>query len=91
MIKKKGKGDFLHVIELRGFRRLVTMNSYERMINLFEGKPIDRLPAQPICMTFAARVAGVKYYDYVTDYRVLVEAQLKIYEEFGFDIVKRLE
>ena len=74
------------------------MNSYERMINLFEGKPVrslsgllrkplDRLPAQPICMTFAARVAGVKYYDYVTDYRVLVEAQLKTYEEFGFDIV----
>jgi len=63
------------------------MNSYERMINLFKGKPVDRLPAQPICMTFAARVADVKYYDYVTDYRVLVEAQLKTYEEFGFDIM----
>lgn len=63
------------------------MNSYERMINLFEGKPVDRLPAQPICMTFAARLAGVTYYDYVTDYRVLVDAQLKTHEEFGFDIV----
>ena len=63
------------------------MNSYERMLNLFHGQPVDRLPVQPICMTFAARVAGVNYYDYVTDYRVLVEAQLKTVEEFGFDIV----
>lgn len=63
------------------------MNSYERMINLFEGKPVDRLPVQPICMTFAARLTGVKYYDYVTDYRVLVNAQLKVYEKFGFDVV----
>ncbi|MFH1612946.1 MAG: uroporphyrinogen decarboxylase family protein [bacterium] len=63
------------------------MNSYERMINLFSGKPVDRLPAQPLCMTFAAQLAGVKYYDYVTDYRVLVEAQLKLYEKFGFDIM----
>ncbi len=63
------------------------MNAYERMFNLFRGKPVDRLPVQPICMTFAARVAGVNYYDYVTDYRVLVEAQLKTCETFGFDIV----
>ena len=63
------------------------MNSYDRMFHLFEGKPVDRLPVQPICMTFAARVAGVKYYDYVTDYRVLVEAQLKTAEAFDLDVV----
>lgn len=63
------------------------MNSYERMINLFEGKPLDRTLVQPICMTFSARLAKVRYYDYTTDYRVLVEAQLKTYEEFGFDIM----
>jgi len=57
------------------------------MKSLFDGKPTDRLLLQPICMTFAARVAGVPYYDYVTDYRVLVEAQLRTVEKFGLDIV----
>lgn len=41
----------------------------------------------PITMMFAADRIGAKYYDYVTDYRVLVEAQLRTAEEFGFDYV----
>ena len=38
-------------------------------------------------MQFAADRIGRKYYDYVTDYRVLVEGQLRVAEEFGFDHV----
>ena len=63
------------------------MTALERMKSLFDGNPTDRLLLQPICMTFAARVAGVPYYDYVTDYRVLVETQLRAVEKFGLDVV----
>ena len=63
------------------------MNAYERTTRLLKDEPVDRLPVQPICMTFAARVAGVRYYDYVTDYRVLVDAQIQTYDTFGFDVV----
>lgn len=63
------------------------MTALERMKALFEGKPSGRLLLQPICMTFAARASGVTYYDYVTDYRVLVESQLRLVEKFGLDVV----
>ena len=46
---------------------------------------VDHLPLMPITLQFACDYIGKKYYDYVTDYRVLVEAQLKIVEDFGFD------
>jgi MtaA/CmuA family methyltransferase len=41
----------------------------------------------PITMQFAADVIGVKYLQYVTDFRTLVEAQLRTVEQYGFDYV----
>jgi MtaA/CmuA family methyltransferase len=63
------------------------MNSHERFFNLLGGKPVDRLPVQPILMTFAARQAGVKYGQYIKDHRVLVETQLRTVEKFDVDLV----
>ncbi|MCC6444604.1 MAG: uroporphyrinogen decarboxylase family protein [Armatimonadetes bacterium] len=63
------------------------MNAWERTMRSLQGKPADRLPVQPICMTFAARFAGVSYREYVSDYRVLGEAQLRTAEAFDLDIV----
>lgn len=63
------------------------MQPRDRMFRVFAGQPVDRLPAQPICMTFAARTASVDYYSYVTDYRVLVDAQVRTAERFDLDIV----
>jgi len=33
-------------------------------------KPVHRLLEQPVCMTFAARLAGVNCHNYVSDYCV---------------------
>ena len=63
------------------------MTSKERFFRAINGEPTDSLPATPICMTFAARVAGVKYGDYCRDYRVLAEAQLKTTEMFDLDVL----
>jgi MtaA/CmuA family methyltransferase len=63
------------------------MTPLEYFETLLAGDPIDRLLVQPITMMFAARTAGVRYRDYVTDFRQLVAAQLRTAEEFGFDIV----
>jgi len=52
-----------------------------------KGERQDHLAAMPITMMFAADRIGRKYYDYVTDYRVLVEGQLRTAEEFGIDHV----
>ena len=54
---------------------------------MLEGRPVDRLPRMPITMMFAADVAGVPYGRYATDYRALVEAQLRTAEAFDFDYV----
>ncbi len=54
---------------------------------MFAGGKVDHLPFMPITMQFAADRIGRKYYDYATDYRVLVEGQLRVAEEFGCDQV----
>jgi len=41
----------------------------------------------PITMQFAADVIGAKYLRYVTDFRTLVEGQLRTVERYGFDYV----
>ncbi|NLO33927.1 MAG: uroporphyrinogen decarboxylase, partial [Candidatus Hydrogenedentes bacterium] len=63
------------------------MNGFERVSNLLDGKPVDRTPVMPITMMFAADYAGIPYGHYVSDYRLLVEAQLRVAEAFGFDQV----
>jgi len=63
------------------------MNSRDRLFALLDGQPIDRPPLMPITMTFAADQVGAKYLQYVTDYRVLVEGQIRTAERFGCDFV----
>ena len=63
------------------------MNSRERVFSLLDGKPVDRIPLMPITMMFAADQIGVPYRKYVTDYRVLVEGQLRTAERFDIDFV----
>ena len=63
------------------------MNGKERIFGTIEGRETDSLAFMPITMMFAADVVGVKYRDYVTDDRVLAEAQLRTAEMFDFDYV----
>jgi len=63
------------------------MNGRERVLARLEGRPTDRLPLMPITMMFAAGQIGARYYDYVTNHRVLAEAQIRTAEKFGFDYV----
>ncbi len=66
------------------------MTSRERVLANLEGRPVDRLPLMPITMMFAAVQTGARYRDYCTDYRVLVEAQIRTAEAFGFDYVNTM-
>jgi len=63
------------------------MNGRERILARIRHAATDRLPLMPITMMFAAEQIGARYYDYVTDYRVLAEAQIRTAEKFGFDYV----
>jgi MtaA/CmuA family methyltransferase len=51
---------------------------------------VDRLPVMPITMMFACERIGARYGKYCTDYRVLVEAQTRVSDEFGFDYVNTM-
>ena len=66
------------------------MTSRERVLAMIEGRPVDRLPLMPITMMFAANLIDRPYRDYVTDHRVMVEAQLAAAEAFGFDFVSTI-
>jgi len=55
-----------------------------------QGRPVDRLPVMPITMMFACAQIGARYRDYCTDYRVLVEGQIRTAEAFGFDYVNTM-
>jgi MtaA/CmuA family methyltransferase len=63
------------------------MNGRDRLLGLIDGRSTDRLPCLPITMMFASDLAGAKYSDYATDYRVQAAAQLDIAESFDFDHV----
>ena len=66
------------------------MTSRERVLAHLEGRPVDRLPLMPITMMFACVQIGARYRDYCTDYRVLVEGQMRTAEAFGFDYVNTM-
>lgn len=66
------------------------MNGRERILAHLEGRPVDRLPFMPITMQFACAQIGARYRDYCTDYRVLVEGQLRTAERFGLDYVNTM-
>jgi len=63
------------------------MNGRERVLATLAGRPADHLPAMPITMMFAADHSQVKYLQYATDYRVQVQAQLRVAEAYDFDYV----
>jgi MtaA/CmuA family methyltransferase len=67
-----------------------SMTSLERVLAHLAGKPVDRLPLMPITMMFACAQIGARYRDYCTDYRVLVEGQIRTAEAFGFDYVNTM-
>jgi MtaA/CmuA family methyltransferase len=63
------------------------MNSRERVYGFLKGEEVDRRPVMPITMMFASRQIGAPYGKYVTDHRVMVEAQIATSERFGTDQV----
>ena len=63
------------------------MRSIDRIRGVIEGKPVDRLPAQPMAMMFAAKHAGFRFIDYTKDGRIMAEAQLKLAKDFEIDCV----
>ncbi len=66
------------------------MTGRERILAMIEGRPVDCLPLMPITMMFAGDRIGVQYRYYATDYRVLVEGQMRTAEEFDFDYVSSI-
>lgn len=63
------------------------MNSRDRIFRLIKNRCSDRVPLMPITMMYAADNLGVKYREYASDHRVLVDAQIAMAEKFGFDQV----
>jgi MtaA/CmuA family methyltransferase len=63
------------------------MNGRQRVLAFLQGQPVDRLPLMPVVIMFCADQIGIKYGQYVKDYRVLAEAQMRTAEKFDFDIV----
>ena len=68
----------------------IPMNGRERVLAFLKGERVDRLPVMPVMMMFCADQIGVKYGQYVQDYRVLAEAQIRTTEAFDLDIVSNM-
>jgi len=63
------------------------MGGRERVLAMLGGRIVDRLPCMPITMMFAGDRVGAKYGAYAQDYRILVEGQTRVAEEFDLDYV----
>jgi len=66
------------------------MNSIERVENRLRREPVDRIPNLNIVMQFAARHINIPYGKYCTDYRYLVEGNIKCCHDFGIDMVSAI-
>jgi MtaA/CmuA family methyltransferase len=66
------------------------MNGHDRVLATFHGSPVDSLPLMPITMMFAADQIGVPFWQYATDFRKMVEGQLRTAEKFDFDYVSSI-
>ncbi|MBC8183060.1 uroporphyrinogen decarboxylase family protein [candidate division KSB1 bacterium] len=66
------------------------MNSYERMKSRLKSEAIDRPPNFNIFMTFAAHYIKQPLSKYYLDYRVLVDANMAMVENFNVDIVQAI-
>ena len=63
------------------------MTGYERYMAALRREPVDFLPRTPILMQYAAEYIGSDYAAFASDYRVLVEANLRCARDFGIDQV----
>lgn len=66
------------------------MNSSERIRARLAGEPVDRPPNFNIYMTFAARRIKQPLSRYYLDYHVLVDANLRMVEEFSVDLLQAI-
>ena len=66
------------------------MNSYQRMKKRLNKEPVDRPPNFNIFMTFAAHYINQPLSKYYLDYRVLVDANMAMVENFNMDIVQAI-
>lgn len=64
------------------------MNSFQRVMNRLQGKPVDRIPNLSIVMMFAAKELGVPYSDCCRDHRLLADAAFLCHARYGIDMVK---
>lgn len=68
----------------------MSMTPRERYFAVLRGERPDVLPRVPILMQFAAEHIGSNYGAFASDHRVLVEANVRCAEEFGFDQVSTI-
>jgi len=66
------------------------MNGHDRILTVLDTGAADCLAFMPITMMFAADHAGLSYREYALDHHALVEAQLRVAEDFDFDFVSAI-
>jgi MtaA/CmuA family methyltransferase len=66
------------------------MNSYERVMNRLQGKPVDRVPNFDIIMGFGVHYVGVMLSQYLLDYRYMVKSNLAMVTDFDIDILQAI-
>lgn len=67
-----------------------TNSPRERVIHRLTGQPVDRAPNFDIIMAYGVRHIGAKLRDYYLDYRILVQMNLAMIEDFQLDIAQTL-
>lgn len=63
------------------------MTGKERLLAMFDGRPVDHLPLMPTTTRFAADVSGIDIRPYLGDHAALIQAQRFVAESFALDHV----
>jgi len=71
---------------------MMNITPFERLCVMMDGRAseLDRVPNLNILMLFAAKYIDKPFGQFCTDYRVMVEANLRCVEKFGIDILSTM-
>lgn len=61
------------------------VNKFERYVGMLKGRHVDFVPRIPIVMQYAAEYIGSNYGALASEHKVLVEANVKCAQDFGFE------
>ena len=69
---------------------MIILKPIDRVQRRLDGREVDKIPNLNIIITFAAKYINIPYKKYISDFKYLVEGNIRCCNEFGIDMVSTI-